>query len=267
MVYRRLLRRVYRDDPALAELPFEQVENQYGPLCCLAAYQDRQLIDDEFRGCWAACTAPGTAAARSGARRRSSRPSSTSEKERAARHQRKLNELINELMHAFELPDEQVSADEQPSTSGFELLRGIEPHPALPAYLAAVRAGLAFAGRHRAAEPRADLRHRRGQARRRLPLRLPPPRRTSAGGKALAGPASTSGPRLERFAARSDLEHYVCKAVQVGPFKMLLVMHKSCFHLISDELRLFPQIEPVQPASGSTRLDWEGVLLFGCRPR
>jgi Aminotransferase class I and II len=261
VIYRRLLRRVYRDDPALAELPFEQLENQFGPLCCRAAYHDRQLIDGEFRRllgrlyrAWHSDSTIRVLAAELEAERQG-------EKRSALRGiNRKINELVNELMHAFELPDEQVSANDSFDV-GLELLRGVEPAPGLPDYLARIVRGCGFAGATAPLNPAPT--YVTGAVKRVADYRYGFLRRDGeAGGKASPGLEHFRA-RLDRFAARFDPEHYLCKAVQVGPFSLLLVVHKSCFHLICDELRLFPQIDAVSTRERLDRLDWDGVLLFG----
>ncbi len=69
--------------------------------------------------------------------------------------------------------------------------------------------------------------------------------------------------RLESFAAHADCSDYLCKCAQVGPYKMLVVIHKACFHLVADELRLYPQIEEVQSRAHLDGAAWDGVMLFG----
>jgi len=41
------------------------------------------------------------------------------------------------------------------------------------------------------------------------------------------------------------------------------VLHKSYFHLVCDEMRLFPQIADMQLRENVERSDWDAVLLFG----
>ena len=49
--------------------------------------------------------------------------------------------------------------------------------------------------------------------------------------------------RLQHFAETMDESEYVCKLIQVGPVKNLLIMHRSYSHYLADELRLFPQTD------------------------
>ncbi|MBK8481035.1 MAG: aminotransferase class I/II-fold pyridoxal phosphate-dependent enzyme [Proteobacteria bacterium] len=260
VVYRRLLKQVYRSLPALADLSFEQVENQYGPLACQSAYFDRQLIDAVFRSvlaamyrAWHGSSTIKVLVARLAARRHAEKV--------AALHgiNEKLNQLLNELMFAFEQPDEVVRATGT-FEIGYEALGGIEPHPDLPAYLKRVISGCDFAGATVALNPAPS--YVTGAVKRVADHRYQFTRREVERGGRIT-PIEYFHRRLALFAELSNLAHYVCKAVQVGPFKMLLVIHRADFHLICDELRLFPQIEEVQLAPALHRLRWDGVLLLG----
>jgi hypothetical protein len=264
VVYRRLLRKVYRKHPALVDLTFPQVENQYGPHACLRAYHDRQLIDDLFRKLvrdmyelWHGGSTVKVLSAKLETGRHGEKV--------AALHgaNRRLNELINELMHAFDVPDDAVK-DSGTFDIGYELLRGLRAHPALPEYLRNVIERCDFAGATTPLNPSPNA--VTGAAKRVADHRYGFIRRDGD----RPGMAPGANPSLEHFRARlagfaatSDLGGYVCKAVQVGPFKLLLVIHKSCFHLLSDEMRLFPQIEEVQTRSNLDGLRWDGVLLYG----
>ena len=259
VVYRRLLRKVYRNHVALTELSFAQVDNQYGSHACRMAYQDRQLIDDLFRSLmremyevWHGGGTGKILAARLNAREHGEKV--------AALHgiNRKTNELINDLMHAFEVPDDVVRKNAT-FDIGYEVLQGLHAAPAMPSYLGRIVERCDFAGATTALNPSPNV--VTGAAKRVADHRYGFTRRDGDG---------TSAPgrehfrtRFLRFAELTDFRDYVCKAVQVGPYRMLLVLHKSCFHLLSDELRLFPQIEAVQTRAQLEGLRWDGVLLFG----
>ncbi len=259
VVYRRLLRKVYRRYPALTELSFARVENQYGPHACQRAYQDRQFIDDLFRSLmremyevWHG----GSTGKILSANLEAERPM----EKLAALHgiDRRVNELINDLMHAFEVPDE-VVRDSATFDIGYEVLSSICAHPTLPAYAKTLVERCDFAGATTALNPSPNV--VTGAAKRVSDHRYGFTRRDGDG---VAAPALDHfRRRLEGFSHQADLRDYVCKAVQVGPFKMLLQMHKSCFHLLSDELRLFPQIAEVQTRRALDRLRWDGILIFG----
>lgn len=264
VVYRRLLRKIHGSYPALVDLTFAQVENQYGPHACMTAYQDRQLIDDLFRTLvrdmyelWHSGSTVKVLSA-------SLQAGGHGEKV-AALHgvNRTLNELVNELMHAFEVPDSVV----RPSGTfdvGYDLLRGLQAHPSLPRYLRTIVERCDFAGAMTPLNPSPNA--VTGAAKRVSDHRYGFIRRD---GDRPGTPAGTNPGlahfhvRLEEFAQSSDFRDYVSKAVQVGPFKMLLTIHKSCIHLLSDEMRLFPQIEEVQLRENLEGLRWDGVLLFG----
>ncbi|KKU78334.1 MAG: hypothetical protein UY05_C0064G0002 [Candidatus Peregrinibacteria bacterium GW2011_GWA2_47_7] len=49
--------------------------------------------------------------------------------------------------------------------------------------------------------------------------------------------------RLDEFAEVMNPKDYVCKMVQVGPTRLMLVMHRSYSHYMVEELRLFPQFD------------------------
>ncbi len=263
VIYRRLLRRVYRQDPALAELPYAQLENQFGPLACRAAYHDRQLIDDDLRGIlarlyreWHSDNTTRALAARLNARRQGEK--------RAALHgiNHWLNELLNELMDAFEVDEQRRSCA---FDLGLELLPGVEPSPLLPQYLARIAGACDFVG------STAPLNRApscvTGTARRIADYRYGFIRRDGDGDEKSAPGRNYFRGRLERLSRSLEPADYLCKAVQVGPFRMLLVMHKASMHLISDELRLFPQIDAVRLRSELEGARWDGVLLFGIPAR
>lgn len=262
VVYRRQLKMVFRGLPALAELSLGQVENQYGPLMCQAAYRDRQLIDDAFRALMRAMYERwhGSGTIRSLA----ARLEDTAYAEKlAALHgiNAQLNALVNELAYAFECPEEAVRG----ATAfelGYEVLRGIAPHPGLPPYLRSIIAGCAFAGA--TAPLNGAPRYVTGAAKRVSDHRYQFNRRDGEGADR-EGRVSIEvfRRRLAAFAELTDFSHYIGKAVQVGPFKMLLLAHQAGAHLINDELRLFPQIEAVQTRGRLDALAWDGVLLFG----
>lgn len=260
VVYRRLLKHVYREDPALSELSFEQLENRFGPLACLAAYHERQLIDDPFRRIMARLYQAWHADRTT--RILSARLETGVHAEKvAALHglAGKLHERIQELMHAFEVPAEVITAT-QSFDIGFEVLSGLAPSPQLPTYLQALCARTAFAGATAPLNP--TPRYVTGAEKRVSDHRYGFLRRD--GGDSRAGPPLEHfRQRLAQFALRADATQYLCKAVQVGPFRMLLVIHRACAHLISDELRLFPQIEAVQGRRHLDGVDWDAVLLFG----
>ena len=260
ILYRRLLRQSHRDDPELAELSLPQLENQYGPIACLAAYRERQLIDNRFRRilahlyrAWHSDSTTRVLAARL---------ATTSHAEKvAALHglSGKLNERLNELMHAFELPAELIKATTT-FDIGFERLEQVTASPNLPAHVRAIIESCAFGGATAALNP--APKYITGAAKRVADHRYDFLRR-DGGGNHSAPPLDYFRQRLGYFAAHCDTSQYLCKAVQVGPFRMLMVFHKSYAHQISDEIRLFPQIEAVQKKSEIDGRDWDGVFYFG----
>ncbi len=260
VLYRRLLRQIHRDDPELAELSLPQLENQYGPLACLAAYRERQLIDDRFRRIltllYRAWHSDSTTRVLAG------RLATTNHAEKvAALHgiSGKLNERINELMHAFEVPAQQITG----TTSfdiGFERLEGIKAHPNLPPHVRTLIESCTFGGATAPLNPTPN--YITGAAKRVADHRYGFLRR-DGGGNHSAPPLDYFRQRLAYFAAHFDASQYLCNAVQVGPFRMLMAFHKSYAHQISDQIRLFPQIEAVQKLSEIDGRDWDGVFYFG----
>lgn len=263
VVYRRLLRKVYRKHAALTDLSFAQVENQYGAHACLRAFEDRQLIDDLFRHLmrhmyetWHGGSTVKVLV--------SSLHADRHVEKTAALHglNRRINELINDLMHAFEIP-EQVVRKSGTFDIGYESLQGLKASALLPPYLRPIVQRSEFAGASAPLNPSprvvtgadrrvSDVAY--GFVRREMDSYDAPPSRPAL---------AHFGRRLQRFAEEAPLRHYVCKGVQVGPFLMLLLIHKSCFHLLSDEMRLFPQLEAVQLRERLDEAPWEAALLFG----
>jgi len=265
VLYRRLLRTVWRRDPALATIAFEQLENQYGPLACMAAYRDRQLIDDEFRQILLKLYRAWHSKSTTRVLASALDPGQIPEKV-AALHgtNEKVNEKINELMHAFAISGEEVDATGSFDV-GLELLEGITPHPALPEYLATIVERSTFSGASAPLNPTPT--YVTGATRRVSDYRYGFIRRDRADAGASTPGLEHFRRRLTRFAEHYDPADYICRAVQVGPFRMLLVVHKSYLHLVSDELRLFPRVEAVQDRARLQQVPWEGVLFFGLPTR
>ncbi len=263
VLYRRLLRKVCRRHPELMDLTFAEVENQYGPLACLAAYHDRQLIDPVFRQLLADLYAEWHSASITKVLTARFEQGSQNEKVAALNGlHRRTNDLINELMHAFEIPDAKVKATTT-FEIGYEALDGVRAHAGLPGYLRRLIEGSTFSGVTAALDPAPSF--VTGAAKRVSDYRYGFTRREGEAGVAGAVKPDLAffQRRLARFAQTADLSSYVCKAVPVGPFKMLVVIHKSCLHLISDEMRLFPQIPEMQLRERVDAADWDAVLLFG----
>jgi hypothetical protein len=290
VVYRRLLKRVIKRVPSLGELGLSGAENQYGPLACLAAYHDRQLIDDVFRKLLGELYREWQGAGLFKVLLADLEASQHGEKAAAlAGIDRQVSGLVRELLHAFDAePTDAVGSAS--FAIGCEMLTGMRAHPALPDYLASLITRGTFTGASDALHPKpsyvtgaakrvADYRY--GFTRRDggegggsgAELGLPTSSGARPGGVTPSGaPIVTNGDRpplavfrrrLALFAERADLSDYLCKAEQVGPFKMLVVIHKSFYHLISDELRLYPQIEDVQLRESLDEAAWDGLMLFG----
>jgi hypothetical protein len=260
VVYRRLLRKAIRKLPALADLGYVRAENQYGPLACMAAYRDRQLIDDVFRQVLAALYREWHGAGLFKVLLADLGAGTHGEKVAALSGiDRRVNDLVNELMHAFDADRSGIPAHAS-FAIGCEVLTGVRANPALPAYLRPVVEGAAFCGATAALDAKPS--YVTGAAKRVADYRYGFTRREGdgSGGKPKL---EFFAKRLALFAERADLSDYLCKAEQVGPFRMLVVMHKSFFHLISDELRLYPQIEDVQLRENLDLAAWDGVMLFG----
>ncbi|MGC4115497.1 MAG: aminotransferase class I/II-fold pyridoxal phosphate-dependent enzyme [Myxococcales bacterium] len=263
VVYRRLLKKAYRRLPALADLSFERAENQYGPLACLAAYHDRQLIDDVFRQLLAAMYREWHGAQT--LKVLLARLDAAQHHEKVAALQGingTVTDLVNELMHAFDIEDAVVDATGT-FAIGCEELVGVNASGTLPDWLRQVVEGAPFAGATAPLDPKPS--YVTGAAKRVSDHRYGFTRRErSAGAQGDPRPELAHfQQRLADFARLADLSSYVCKAEQVGPYRMLVVIHKACFHLIADELRLFPQIEEVQQRDRLEYLPWDGVMLFG----
>jgi len=71
--------------------------------------------------------------------------------------------------------------------------------------------------------------------------------------------------RLTEFVKTANPKDYVCKVIQVGHVKVLLVMHKSFTHYMAEELRLFPQMEI--PLSELNQVNVNAVSFMGIPPK
>ncbi|MBN1960061.1 MAG: aminotransferase class I/II-fold pyridoxal phosphate-dependent enzyme [Deltaproteobacteria bacterium] len=263
VLYRRLLKKVCRRHPELLDLTFTEIQKQYGPLACLSAYYDRQLIDPVFRQLLTDIYNEWHGASTIKVLTAELKTNNYSEKVATLHglHSR-LNVLINELMYAFEIPENKVTATTT-FEIGYEELSNIKANSNLPEYLQHIVQGTIFAGATAALDP--DPKSVTGAVKRvsdyRYGFILRHGSDDSTG--SVKPELSLLQSRLSRFAETADLDSYVCKAIPVGPFKILLVMHKSYFQFISDEMRLFPQIPEMQLREKLNGSDWDAVLLFG----
>ena len=264
VIYRRLLRRTHHRVPQLADLTWEQIENAYGPLSCETAYHDRQRIDKTF--CTIVSELYKTWHAADTARILTASVAAKSYAEKSAVLSGisiRIHDLVNELHHVF---GGKPGKDEPDSAFdvGYEVLRGVRAAEGSPAYLERIIAGSPFAGATTALTP--APRCTTGASKRVADYRYGFIRRDATDANdenRVAPPLAYFRARLQTFPKTARLEDYVCKAVQVGPFRMLLTIHRSYFHLISDELRLFPQIADVQLTENLDRARFDGLLLFG----
>lgn len=69
--------------------------------------------------------------------------------------------------------------------------------------------------------------------------------------------------RSNQFEEILKTGEYVCKAVQVGPTRQLLVINKACLHLLRDECRLFPELPEVTDPKHLNNFSYDAVLYFG----
>jgi len=158
-------------------------------------------------------------------------------------------------MHAFDIEDRLINA-QGTFAIGCEVLEGLRASEQLPGWLKRVVEGAPFAGATAALDPKPS--YVTGAVKRVSDYRYQFVRRDGEGAEGDKPDLGFFQRRLAEFARLADLSSYVCKAEQVGPFKMLVVIHKSCFQLIADELRLFPQIEQVQRRERLDGLAWDG---------
>lgn len=266
VMYRRLLKRVWRNHSALRELSFPQVEARYGPLSCRAAYEDRYRIDElfqwvigELRRAWYGRECINVLAASLSVR--------GYEERIAALHgiNQRIDLLIAELCHVFKVKVSLSSTetrDESSFSIGYETIPKISAATVLPPYLQELIRRVSFAGASTSLAPSPT--YVTGAVKRVADYRYGFIRRDKPSTSTGTNPAiDFFQQRLTAFVEHSDLSHYVAKGVQVGPFRMLLLMHCSMLHLLNDEIRLFPQIELLQQQERLNDLDWDGVLLFG----
>jgi hypothetical protein len=152
--------------------------------------------------------------------------------------ERRLSSYISEFMKAFLTAEQEASVDVRPTfQAAYQSVEDLEADPSLPEWLRNLIGGGEFAGAT-------------------VPTNAAPNMVTS--GKArVAGvdrgifrrdgdgeDAPTSeyfSERLSKFSEVMDSSEYVCKMVQVGGSKVMLVMNRAYSHYIVEELRLFPQ--------------------------
>ncbi|MCB9554801.1 MAG: aminotransferase class I/II-fold pyridoxal phosphate-dependent enzyme [Deltaproteobacteria bacterium] len=263
VIYRRLLRRTHQQLSQLADLSWDQIENAYGPLSCQTAYHDRQRIDATFSAIIAKLYRAWHGADTARVLTATVHAKTYAEKSAVITGiGTKIHNLINELYHVFCGPL-QTDQPESAFDVGYEVLRGVEPAAGSPLYLDQIIRRCPFAG---ATTALASAPHcTTGASKRVADYRYGFIRRDASDDDSgrVAPPLAYFRARLQTFPQTAEPEDYVCKAVQVGPFRMLLTVHRAYFHLISDELRLFPQIADVQLSKNLNQSRFDGVLLFG----
>jgi hypothetical protein len=71
--------------------------------------------------------------------------------------------------------------------------------------------------------------------------------------------------KLNKFSKLADSKDYVCKMVQAGGVRVMLVMNRAYSHYLVEELRLFPQIQLMDVDAKSMRPD--AVSFLGIPPK
>lgn len=151
--------------------------------------------------------------------------------------EKRIGEFIKEFTLVF-APNRQGEINFQPSFQvGYEAINDVKADTSLPQYQQNIINKSTFVGQTSPTDPSAKIvtpgkarvaGHDRGIYRR------------DGDGKK-APPPEFFRKRFNEFSEVMNKKDYVCKMVQIGPTRTMLVMHKSFSHYLIEELRLLPQ--------------------------
>jgi hypothetical protein len=154
--------------------------------------------------------------------------------------EKRLSSYLSEFLKAFLSPEQEQGLNIRPTfQAAYQRYEGVEMHPGAPAWLRKMGGKTEFAGTTVPANESPNM-VTSGKARV-AGVDRGIFRRDGDGEDAPKSEYFSS--RLEKFAEVMDPKEYVCKMVQVGGSKVMLVMNRAYSHYIVEELRLFPQFE------------------------
>jgi hypothetical protein len=153
---------------------------------------------------------------------------------------RKVEEYLQSFIQAFTTEEDEEKIKYKPAfQAGYASMDGLKGNSSLPGWAQSLIGKSEFAGESVATDPCPDMvtggaarvaGHDRMIARR------------DGDGKDAPDKDYFSN-RLGSFVETMNPKDYICKMVQIGPVRTMLVMHRSYAHYIAEELRLMPQFD------------------------
>lgn len=148
--------------------------------------------------------------------------------------------FISQFLKAF-LTEEQEASINFKATfqAGYESINGVNGDDSLPQWARTLVSKAEFAGQTVPTDPSPEM--ITGGMARVAGFERGIYRRDGDGNS--APKADYFRKRLQEFSETMDSGEYVCKMVQIGPTRLMLVMHRSYTHYMVEELRLLPQFD------------------------
>ncbi len=154
--------------------------------------------------------------------------------------EQQVDRYIREFLSAFLTAEQEAQINFKPTfQAGYEALSGLKPDESLPGWTQKLISSADFVGKTVATDLAPEsvtggiarvAGNDRGIYKR------------DGDGVTAASPEFFKK-RLDGFVENMDPKEWVCKMVQIGPTKLLLVLNRSYSHYLVEELRLFPQFD------------------------
>jgi hypothetical protein len=263
VLYHYLISRAAASIPELRQLSRNQLLGRYGAEYCRARFADRQLEEQEYRlfqqlllqaaRLWFSAGTIKVLAATGG------QHMATQPTDALLGRELRVGRLVLALLRAFvPLAEEHSLSAGACFQVGYLSATGIGCDPACPGWLQRLVAQVELASVLVPTDEAPDL--VTGGTRR-------------AGGHALGifrrDGDGCSAPLPEYFRSRLELltevvrpRDYLLRLLQVGPTRILVVLHRAYTHYLGEELRLFPQL-PIEQLLSDGRLAPDGVAFLG----
>ena len=154
--------------------------------------------------------------------------------------QHRISEFIKEFLKPFVSGEKEKEINYQPTfQAGYQARKGVKADKTLPLWQRRVIENVEFAGQTIPTDPSPSM-------------DTPGATRVAGFDRGIfrrdgdgqdAPTPEFFRKRLAEFAEVMNPKDYICKMVQVGPTRLMLVMHKSYSHYLVEELRLLPQFD------------------------
>lgn len=151
-----------------------------------------------------------------------------------------VNRYIREFLDVFLTKDQLNSLEIKPTFQvGYQSIRGVKANKGALPWMKKMVESAEFAGQTVPTDPAPEM--TTGGAARVAGFDYGIYRRDGDGEK--APKKEYFRERLSQFMDKMNPKDYVCKMVQIGPVRTLLVMNRAYAHYMAEEMRLFPQFD------------------------